>query len=340
MIFQMNLYKTIGFINKMMIILFSILISFASIAEAKNGISALGFIEPENGIINLSANSTSIVAELRVATGDEVKAGQILALLDNYKTLQASVKQVEAEIAILNARLNEVKAGASKEKIKAQKERVRRFKIELKTADAKCHRAEILLNKQAISRVEKEDKCLKKQSLQGQLREAQATLKSVAEVRGVTVTVSKAELAKSKAVLVKTKAKLEQAVVRAPVAGRILKIHTKTGERIDSQGILQLGQTASMWVRAEVYETDINKVSVGQQATITSDGFLGELKGTVEKIGWLIGKKQVKPLNPSASSDSRVVEIKIKLSEKDSPKVSRLTNLQVTVVIKTTKQGL
>lgn len=319
------------------IALFLILTSSLLIADDKKSISALGFVEPHNGITHLSGTTSAIVSELRVGEGDEVKAGEVIALLDNYLILQATVKQVEAEVSILKARLKEVKAGVSKAKIKAQKARVNRFKTEFNTATTKCDRAIILQRKQAISRVEHEDKCLKKRSLKEQLNEAQATLISIAEVRKVTVTVAKTQLIKAKAVLVTSKAELEHAIIRAPIAGRILKIHTKSGERIDAEGIVELGQTASMWVRAEVYETDISKVSLGQQAIITSDAFVGKLQGTVKKVGLLIGKKQVKSVNLSASSDSRVVEVQIKLSDKDSLTVARLTNLQVTVIINARK---
>ena len=44
-------------------------------------------------------------------------------------------------------------------------------------------------------------------------------------------------------------ADLKLAYVRSPIAGRILKIHTKAGENIDTEGIADIGPTDQMWHR-------------------------------------------------------------------------------------------
>lgn len=93
-----------------------------------------------------------------------------------------------------------------------------------------------------------------------------------------------------------------------------------------------------MYVVAEVYETDINRIRIGQNATITSDGVTQKLAGTVDDIGWQIGTKDVLGTDPVADTDARVVKVKIRLNEQDSQKVANLTNLQVNAIINTSKQ--
>jgi HlyD family secretion protein len=88
-----------------------------------------------------------------------------------------------------------------------------------------------------------------------------------------------------------------------------------------------------MYAVAEVYETDISKVRLGQRATITSDAFPAKLQGTVDQIGWEVGKKDVLSTDPAAATDVRVVEVKIGLDSASSQRVAGLTNLQVTVEI-------
>ncbi|MCI5211769.1 MAG: HlyD family secretion protein, partial [Candidatus Electrothrix sp. ATG2] len=68
---------------------------------------------------------------------------------------------------------------------------------------------------------------------------------------------------------------------------------------------------------------------------ITSEVFPEKLQGTVETIGLMIGKNRLFAVKASAASDSRVVEVGIKLSEADSPIVAELTHLQVAVLIHT-----
>jgi len=86
-----------------------------------------------------------------------------------------------------------------------------------------------------------------------------------------------------------------------------------------------------MYVVAEVYETDIGKIKVGQKATIESEAFEGDITGTVDRLGLRIAKNDVIGTDPAAKTDARIIEVKIKLDE--SKKVSGLTNLQVRVKI-------
>jgi HlyD family secretion protein len=90
-----------------------------------------------------------------------------------------------------------------------------------------------------------------------------------------------------------------------------------------------------MYVVAEVYQTDIKKVRVGQKATITSAAFDGKLIGTVKEIGWQVDKQSIFSLNPRSDTDRRIIEVKIAIDKPaDSQKVARMTNLQVDVAIK------
>jgi HlyD family secretion protein len=88
-----------------------------------------------------------------------------------------------------------------------------------------------------------------------------------------------------------------------------------------------------MYVVAEVYETDIGKVHIGQRATIQSATIGGTLQGTVVEKGWKIAKKDVLNTDPASDVDARVVEVKISLDPADSQRVAGLTNLQVDVTI-------
>jgi HlyD family secretion protein len=122
--------------------------------------------------------------------------------------------------------------------------------------------------------------------------------------------------------------------VRSPINGKVLKIHTRAGEIVSNQGIADIGKTNQMYVVAEIYETDIKKVQIGQQATIASVAFPGKLQGTVSQIGLQVSKQNVFDVNPQADTDQKVVEVKIRISNpEDSQRVARLTNLQVQVMI-------
>ncbi|MBW4559084.1 MAG: ABC exporter membrane fusion protein [Trichormus sp. ATA11-4-KO1] len=166
-----------------------------------------------------------------------------------------------------------------------------------------------------------------------QISEAKATLNSIAEVRPVDVQAAQSEVENAIASLKQAETDLAAAEIKAPMAGQILKIHTKVGEKIRDAGIADLAQTEQMMVVAEVYQTDIGKIQLGQPAVITSQVFDGELQGTVSQIGLQVNRQNVFSNQPGENLDSRVIEVKIRLNPEDSKRVAGLTNLQVQTAI-------
>ncbi len=169
-------------------------------------------------------------------------------------------------------------------------------------------------------------------TLAKQIEEARANLARIAEVRDVDVQKAQAELEKAQANLKEAETDLDLVYVKAPSNGQILKIHTHPGESANIQeGIVELGKTDQMMVIAEVYESDIGKVQVGQPVIMTSESgaFNQELKGTVSEIGLQVGKKNVLGSDPAADVDVRVIEVKIQLDRDSSQRVIGLTYAKV-----------
>lgn len=134
-----------------------------------------------------------------------------------------------------------------------------------------------------------------------------------------------------RAELRRAEVELAQSVVHAPTRGRVLEIHAHEGEKVGPEGIVELGDIDDMYAIAEVYETDIGLVRLGQRATITSAALAEPLHGRVERIGLKVGKMDVTDTDPLAPVDARVVEVEVRLD--DSNPASALTYLQVEVAI-------
>jgi HlyD family secretion protein len=166
-----------------------------------------------------------------------------------------------------------------------------------------------------------------------QINQAKAILNSITEVRPVDVKLAQTELESAIADLKSSQTELQEAFIRAPMTGQILKIHTHVGEKISESGIADFAQTQQMSAVAEVYQTDISQVKIGQKAVITSPTFTGELHGEVTQIALQVNRQNVFSNQPGENLDSRVIEVKIKLTPEDSKKVAGLTNLQVQTAI-------
>ncbi|MGF1481098.1 MAG: ABC exporter membrane fusion protein [Cyanophyceae cyanobacterium] len=369
-------------------------------------VTALGRLEPQGEVIELSPPPTlgaAKVAQLLVQEGDQIQAGQMIAILDDYPRRLAEVERAKKEVAVAQANLAVIRAGAKTGEIQAQEatiERmqaqligenainrakiatleaqlqgelqeqratIERLQAELANARTELERYQYLANEGAISEseldrrrltlatararlvearaaYEKQEAMLQQQiqearavnqqaanTLEKQVQEARANLDRISEVRYVDVQKAQAELARAQAALTQTQAELELSTVKAPVASKVLNINARPGESVSDAGIADLGQTDSMMVVAEVYESDISKVRLGQPAIVISESgaFDQKLQGTVSQIGLVVGKNDVLDTDPAADVDTRVVEVKILLEPEDSRSVAGLTNSKV-----------
>jgi HlyD family secretion protein len=221
-----------------------------------------------------------------------------------------------------------------------------RIKSELEIAGRDYNRFLEVFKEGAISQTVLDTYRLKVETLQGQLMQSQqqvqqarfqlsqsqGLLSSVREVRPTDVQFAEAQLQTAIVNVKKAEVDLDLAQVRAPIDGQVLKINSKIGEVVSqTNGLIDLGNTSQMYVVAEIYETDIGKIKVGQKATIESEAFEGDITGKVDRIGLRIAKNDVLGTDPAAKTDVRIIEVKIKLD--DSTKVSGLTNLQVRVKV-------
>jgi HlyD family secretion protein len=337
-----------------------------------NAVGASGRLEPRGETIRVSAPISQEgvrVEELLVKRGDRVQPDQTIAVLDNYDRQNAALLQAKRQVDIADAQLAQVKAGAKTGAIQAKASTIERIKSELEgesaaqaaaiarleselnNAELEQRRYQQLYEDGAVSASERDSKLLtletaQKQvtearvnrtkaikTLQDQLAEATAMLDEVSEVRPIDVQVAQAELNSAKAAVREAEANLARTYVRAPKASQILQIYAYPGEAVGTDGVVSLGETEQMYAVAEVYETDITHVKVGQRVRITSQGFNGTLQGTVDEVGLQIAKKDVLNTDPAADVDARVVEVRIRLDTEDSQKVAGLTNLQIDTVI-------
>ncbi|MCA9189632.1 MAG: efflux RND transporter periplasmic adaptor subunit [Pirellulaceae bacterium] len=135
--------------------------------------------------------------------------------------------------------------------------------------------------------------------------------------------------------------KQKQSELVAPISGTVVKIYVRPGQIVALDPILQMADLSNMVCVAEVYESEVKRLQVGQLATIRSSAF-GEpfhregIPGRVQSIGTLIGAAQTKKLDPFAKADTRVAEVRIAIEAPEAIAVAaKLVNLQVDVEIKT-----
>jgi HlyD family secretion protein len=284
-------------------------------AAGTKSVAALGRLEPAGGIVRLGLPSTpeaisgAVVTRIHVERGADVKAGQVLAEADTIPVLKAHLAEARADLE--TARRDAVAS--------------------VSLAEEACVLAEV-----AARQSRRQDELLQRrltsddvaEQSKGNAEAGAATCKA----RRAAASVAQSRIASADAAVTRQQAELDRAYVRAPFAGRILDVHAHVGELVGADGILELGRVDQMVAIAEVYETDIRHVRVGQKARIRSDALAGDLTGTVARIRPKVQKLDEIGTDPAARKDARIIEVEIKLD--DSAPAASLSLLQVEVEIR------
>ena len=105
-------------------------VALAPPASSDGGVAALGRLQPKDGIRTIAgpAQAVAVVGELLVDKGDVVRAGQVIARLDDAELREAAVQRAEARVANAAAefarneqlRIGNVISASSHEKLKLE----------------------------------------------------------------------------------------------------------------------------------------------------------------------------------------------------------------------------
>jgi len=338
-------------------------------AEADRiSVKALGRLEPDGGVIDVGAVAGDRLERLVVQEGQQVRAGDELAFLASYPLRLKEKELAEAQLKEARGRgaADETYGTALVAEAEAAVAQLDLAQLDVDALRAKCDL--LVLNLQVatkdlerlqavggpvVSPQELDHQTLVVAQSKAELNSVKAQLAKLEAAREANRREAQARLTTAKASqqrlqsasqldsLEKNAAaarqRVEAAVLRAPRDGRVLKIVARPGETLGAKPVLKLGDTRRMFAVAEVYETDVGHVRPGQLATVTSGALTESLTGRVESIGATVAKNEVMSVDPTVSTDARVVEALILLDDAES--ASRLINLQVDVKIDTSAGG-
>ncbi len=311
---------------------------------SEGDIVALGRILPQGDVISIATPfgaGDARIAALEVSVGDYVQTGDVLATLDNRNQLLSAIEAAEATVAVREASLRQTREAlrASRAEAQAALESAEASAIE---AQAELTRAASLLDRGVVTQADYDQFETRATQAAREVERNLATLSRFDPSSGnamAELALGEANLDAARVEVTRAWRNLDQSTVRAPTEGTILRLNAQVGERPGAEGILDMGDTRQMTVEAEVYQTLIGRVSVGDPVTITAEALDGPLAGAVQAVGLKIGRQSITSDDPAANTDARVVDVIIWLDDASSTEASRYTNLEVIVRIDTGREG-
>ena len=142
-----------------------------------------------------------------------------------------------------------------------------------------------------------------------------------------------AEIESARAALAKAETQLSAAEVRSPLNGAVIRIFSWPGMKETDQGLALLGRTDRMQAWAQIFQTDVNRLSIGQSALVTAEtgGFNGPIKATLSSIISQVSERDLFAITGNNDVNARVVLVKLDLDPNERQKVERLSGLNVLV---------
>ena len=203
------------------------------------------------------------ITEILAEEGDIVKKGQVLAKLDGSST----------DIKILQTKANMAKNDTS---IKQAQNQIAQAKINDDRAQADLNRTK-KLRSTGVATVEQFDQRQAAADLtNAQLQAGNLSLESAkADRLGLDATMKDLQLQKSRT------------EIKAPVDGFISRRTAQVGgiASASKEAMFNIVQESTLKLLAEVAESDLPKVQIGQKATIVVNGIAKPVQGEVKLIG-------------------------------------------------------
>jgi HlyD family secretion protein len=262
-------------------------------------LGSLDFIVSGNGKVasneqvDVGPKVGGLVAQLLVKEGDIVKAGQVVARLEDQE-LQARLRQATSAV------------DESQTAIEVTQVQVNQAKDHLA-------RVQKLFDGGVAPRAELDD------------------ARHAAELRAAQLRTSYAARRQAQASLEYARTQLNNTVVTAPLAGRVIAKYRERGSVVQAgEALFTLADNVRPMVRVEVDESDAGKIRVGMPAVVTSDAFPGrKFTGNIQKIAWRVGRKRIRSDNPAELTDTKVLEAEIPLENDPSLRIGMAMDVKI-----------
>ncbi len=333
----------------------------AAVTPATRGrVTSPGRLVPAAGLVIVGGMPGERLEKLLVAAGDEVKPGDELVVLSGRDLraiefdvasaqLEEARSRIEAQRAVAAATLVEAELGM-------QQADAAGLELAVQESRVDASRANVALATQELDRligletrlvpaqtIERKRMLVQQAGLDLRVQQAMLEKMKLSADMGRRAAAAKLEAAKANSALVEAGSSLaalektvdaarmrrELSLVKATTPGRILEVCMNEGEIVGPRPILRMADVSRMQVEAEVDETAIRRIRVGQRVTIDKDMVFAGLVGKVVAIGGLVSPEGVQSLGMPMTTEQRIVKVRIEVE--DPRQVADLVNMQVDV---------
>lgn len=265
---------------------------------ADDALSVQGNLKAEE--ININSKLAGLIGEVPVEEGQEVAVGDVLIRLDS-RSLAANKQQADAA---LQASLGQQRtAEAALQSTQAQYEKILngtrsqdllQAKAAFELAEKTYERLKTLQEAGAVSDADLDQAALQytvtqqayAMAQEGSRSEDITAAQAAVSQASAAVEAAKAQVLIAEGAVAEVNSYLEDAEIKAPLAGRITALNVNTGELISTgMPLATISSSDKPWVEVKVPETDLPRISLEQKVTVTIAAYPEQtFTGTIVRI--------------------------------------------------------
>ncbi len=295
----------------------------------------------------------AFVTRILVDDNQHVQAGDTLVMLDD-RDLKVTLQQAEADLHQAEAAVgSRGRAGQTQAELQATRAEAASAQASVGAAEADYHKAAADVERYRKLAAQKIVSAQQFDAAEAAAAQAAAKLEaarrqaaaagSQVSASGAAVRSADAHLAAAQAAVENTKLQLSYAYITAPVSGTVARRNAEVGALVQvGQTLMSIVPDENVWVTANLKETQLTHVRVGDRATFTVDAYPGrKFEGRVESLSPATGARfALLPPDNATGNFTKVVQrvpVRIAVDHPAGAPVPLRPGMSVDVTIETGK---
>ncbi|KXU79392.1 HlyD family secretion protein [Aeromonas enteropelogenes] len=299
----------------------------------------------QSEVTGISSKLSGYISEVLVTDNQSVKAGQLIARLDD-REFQSQVAEAQADLHLIQATIENLAATRVQQLslILQAEARVASAEAEQLRARQQVQRIGQLNQRHYSSQDSLDEVRASLQVTQAQMQEAKAALQAARErllVLDAEAKQNQAKLALSEAKLAQARLELGYTELRAPADGIIGKRSLREGLYVQSgMQVASLVPLQQVWVEANFKETQLAHMQPGQKVEVILDAYPDQpVEGIIDSLAPATGAKfALLPPENATGNFTKIVQrvpVKIRIPEPGSLAGKLRPGLSTEVIVDT-----
>ena len=222
--------------------------------------------------VDLAFEESGRLASVLYEEGGQVKAGEILARLDESR-YRIAIDQAASSVGVAQAQLNLLLAGSRVEEIDIARAKLKAAEANLVLSERTCKRYRDM--GKASSALVRDEACYRASADRALRDEAKRTLDMLlAGTRAEEIEVARATLKQTQSQLADAQRALDNCTLYAPADGVIRSRLKEPGDMVGANApIYEMALMNPLWARVYIDEPNLGLITMGQKVAVSVDSF-------------------------------------------------------------------